>query len=333
MDTNSGMTSDQLVVAGRALYGERWQTSLATDLRVADRTMRRWLTGETSIPGGLKNELRELLISRVNEIDGIIRYSFNQSPRSEYFSREALKQFDEQRSELADKCRQLMARFVSRNYRNPQAREHAPQGFLRRIESLVRCIDNVFQMLPPDLAGLPTREALLDATINLQSFIFNVFGSLDNLARIWVNETGRTKKDGSEIPDTWIGLGKGNTLVRGSFTTGFQKQLTGLNDWFDYLEGFRHALAHRIPLYIPPYVISPEKDAAYRSLENRRMTESDITEYERLSTEQKALATFVPVMMHSFEEKAKPVAFHSQMLIDFLTIEELAEEILGELGP
>ncbi len=330
---DSGMTPDQLVAAGRALYGERWQTSLATDLQVADRTMRRWLAGETSIPGGLKIELRELLINRVNEIDRIIQYSINGSPRSEYFSRETLKEFHERRLALAGKCRQLMARFVSRNYRNPQAREHAPQGFSRRIEALVRCIDNVFRTLPPDLAGLPTREALLDATINLQSFIFNVFGSLDNLAWIWVSEKGLTKKDGSRIPDTWIGLGRGNTLVRCSFSTEFQKHLTGLNDWFDYLEGYRHALAHRIPPYIPPYVVPPEREATYRSLENRRMTQSNITEYERLSAEQKALATFVPAMMHSFEEKAKPVVFHSQMLIDFLTVEELAEKILGELGP
>jgi hypothetical protein len=71
MNTNFGMTPDQLAAAGRALYGERWQTSLAADLHVVDRTMRRWLAGETSIPDGLKNELRELLIKRVNEIDGM----------------------------------------------------------------------------------------------------------------------------------------------------------------------------------------------------------------------------------------------------------------------
>lgn len=256
----------------------------------------------------------------------------NRAPRSEYFSREALKQFHEQRSELAGKCQRLMTRYVSRIYKDPQAREHAPQGFSRRIEALVRCLDNVFRTLPPDLAGLPTREALLDATINLQSFVFNVFGSLDNLAWIWVSENGLTKKDGSRLPDTRIGLGNGNKLVRGSFSNDFQKHLTGLDGWFDYLEGFRHALAHRIPLYIPPYVVSPEKEDAYKTLETRLMIESDPEEYERLSAEQKALATFVPCMTHSYEEKAKPVVFHSQMLIDFLTVEEIAHKILEELG-
>jgi hypothetical protein len=332
MNTNFGVTPDQLAAAGRALYGERWQTSLASDLHVVDRTMRRWLAGETSIPDGLKNELRELLINRVNEIDGLIKYTVNPSARSEYYSSATLNEFHERHSALSGKCRQLMERYLSRNYNVPRAREYAMHGFSRRLEGLVRCIDNVFRILPPDIAGLPTRENLLDATINLQSFVFNVFGSIDNLAWIWVQEKSLVKANGSPLPNSSVGLNRKNTLVRGSFSTEFQKHLSRLNDWFDYLEGFRHALAHRIPLYIPPYVVSKDKDAAYRSLENR-MSEADFTEYERLSAEQKALAMFTPCMTHSFEEEAKPIVFHSQMLIDFLTVEELAKKMLGELDP
>jgi hypothetical protein len=44
--------------------------------------MRRWLAGETSIPDGLKNELRELLINRVNEINGLIQKSHQVRTRS-----------------------------------------------------------------------------------------------------------------------------------------------------------------------------------------------------------------------------------------------------------
>src|SRR5215470_14699039 len=52
------MTPDAMGQIGRALYGERWQTSLATDLDIADRTMRRWLTGESAIPGNVERDLR-----------------------------------------------------------------------------------------------------------------------------------------------------------------------------------------------------------------------------------------------------------------------------------
>lgn len=42
LEARIDMIPNELAAAGRALYGERWQTSLATDLQVADRTMRRW---------------------------------------------------------------------------------------------------------------------------------------------------------------------------------------------------------------------------------------------------------------------------------------------------
>src|SRR2546426_214080 len=76
------MTPNELAAAGRALYGERWQTSLAVDLQVADRTMRRWFASETPIPGGVERELREVLIKRAKEIGKIIGYSVNSSDRS-----------------------------------------------------------------------------------------------------------------------------------------------------------------------------------------------------------------------------------------------------------
>jgi Bacterial RNA polymerase, alpha chain C terminal domain len=76
------MSPDELAAAGRALYGERWQTSLAADLNVADRTMRRWLVSQTPIPDGVKRELREVLVKRVKQIGRMIGYLVNQSDRS-----------------------------------------------------------------------------------------------------------------------------------------------------------------------------------------------------------------------------------------------------------
>ena len=75
MNAQFAFTPDQLAATGRALYGERWQTTLALDLQVADRTFRRWIAGEQAIPGNIENELRGLLIKRINEMGGIIGYS------------------------------------------------------------------------------------------------------------------------------------------------------------------------------------------------------------------------------------------------------------------
>lgn len=49
--------------AGEALYGPRWQSDLARDLGVSDRTVRRWVAGQP-IPAGLWSELREDIRAR-----------------------------------------------------------------------------------------------------------------------------------------------------------------------------------------------------------------------------------------------------------------------------
>jgi hypothetical protein len=77
MQRKPGMTPDELATAGRALYGERWQTSLAHDLHVSDRTLRRWVTGEFPIPAGVVTELRSVLEERLNTIGGMVPYTVN----------------------------------------------------------------------------------------------------------------------------------------------------------------------------------------------------------------------------------------------------------------
>lgn len=58
------MTPTLLREAGEALYGPRWQSDLARDLGVADRTVRRWHAGSHDISDGAWADLRALLTQR-----------------------------------------------------------------------------------------------------------------------------------------------------------------------------------------------------------------------------------------------------------------------------
>jgi ribosomal protein S4 len=58
------ITLQLLRQAGEALHGQQWQTPLARDLNVADRTLRRWLNGET-VPPGISQELLQLVEKRL----------------------------------------------------------------------------------------------------------------------------------------------------------------------------------------------------------------------------------------------------------------------------
>lgn len=60
-----------LVEAGEALYGPRWQTELARDLGVSDRTMRRWAADSSVVPAGLYVDLLRLTQERAERLDSL----------------------------------------------------------------------------------------------------------------------------------------------------------------------------------------------------------------------------------------------------------------------
>lgn len=59
-----------LAEIGRALYGSRWQSDMARDLGVSDRTVRRWAAGE-DLPAGVRNDLAALAKRRAAELGAI----------------------------------------------------------------------------------------------------------------------------------------------------------------------------------------------------------------------------------------------------------------------
>jgi hypothetical protein len=251
-----------------------------------------------------------------------------------YFSDEHLDKIFEKYALLKSKYNALIFAYHGRNYLFPASSEYARHGFMRRVGTLLRCVENTFTILPPGRGDdPPTREELIDATINIQAFVFNVFGAIDNLAWIWVTET-QLKKDGASIPNAWVGFGPKNTFVRESLTQGFRSYLLSMDSWFDHLENFRHALAHRVPLYIPPYIVHPKREEEWRQFETKimdAMRRGDAKAEEELKESQKALCKFRPWMIHSYSGGSRPVVFHAQLIADFMTVEEMALKLLPEL--
>lgn len=66
-------TKHHLEAAGKALYGDRWQTDLSRDLRLSDaRRIRQWMAGERPIPKGIWDDLRVLLAERQISIQEVL---------------------------------------------------------------------------------------------------------------------------------------------------------------------------------------------------------------------------------------------------------------------
>ncbi len=54
------MTPSELRTIGESIHGPYWQSPLARDLRVNDRTVRRWLAGKSRINPDVAAKIREL---------------------------------------------------------------------------------------------------------------------------------------------------------------------------------------------------------------------------------------------------------------------------------
>jgi hypothetical protein len=246
-----------------------------------------------------------------------------------YFTLEQLRTLEEGYYTVSRKYHELLSQYVSFSNAHPRSSEYILQGFIRRLGTLERSIQNVYSLYPPDRSDIPSRDTCLDLTINLQSFVFNVFGCLDNLAWIWVTECQLKTVKGKPLAGNLVGFRRRN--IYETFSTEFQNYLAGLNTWFEGMEDYRHALAHRIPFYIPPFVVHPTKLALYNDFEKQKndaLQLQDFLKYDELDAEQEKLGNFNPAMMHSYVEGARPVVFHFQVLADWNTVAEIAEMFL-----
>jgi len=247
-----------------------------------------------------------------------------------YFKKKHIANFRAKLAKVERKANDMLMKYTCYPWKTDRGREYATHGFSRRVSTLRRALQNVYKIIPPGTVRVPSRDKLYDAQINIQACIANVYGCIDNLAWVWVYEKGLDKK----IPRKHVGLRNSNTHVRASLRPAFRTYLEGRDDWMEYLVDFRDALAHRIPLYIPPGGVPRSNIDEYNDYTSRRseaLRRLDTADYDRLNAEQSKMLVFQPMMTHSLIEAQGLVPFHAQLLTDFLTIEELGNKMLDEL--
>jgi hypothetical protein len=241
------------------------------------------------------------------------------------FSLDQLRALAASYATLQERLDAIATAYASFPYKTLPGRQYATRGFLRRFNTMHHCIEGVFEILPPEQDERPANAVLLDTAVYIQSFVMNAFGAVDNMAWIWVSENSL------KIGRMDIGLGPKCAVVRSSLSQEMRDYLARQDDWFAHITDFRDALAHRIPLYIPPFIVSEENDPVYEALEVRKLETNDSDEYDQLCAQQAKFEVFEPVMKHALDDNKPPVVFHFQLVQDFLTVEEIAEKVLAEL--
>ena len=254
----------------------------------------------------------------------------------QHYSDTTLKEINDAYSEVRYKYIDLtieIASFAS-NVQSKRAKEFLQNGVSRRLWLLYRCIDNIFDLFPPNRIELLSQNDRLDVEINLHAFLINIYGIIENtaLALAYENDLVGDKS-----------AGKFNSRMVNLFRKKFQKKLNpqlcaylsneNTKQWYrEYAKNYRDALAHRIPPYVPPAVLNDEERRKFERLDQeiyRLHREGKFERVSELQHEQGNLGRSNPLFVHSFIEEAKPVYLHPQLIADFATVEELLKIVIA----
>lgn len=228
--------------------------------------------------------------------------------------------------ELEDLTRSLIRDYPP-SLKVKRAQEYLDHGVCRRFRIIQRCIQNIFSVFPPDRAELLNEQERSDVEINLHAFVINIYGVSDNLAWIYVLEKGIALKPSR------VGLFNRETQKHLPREVLDYLRSKTIKEWHGkYAKDYRDALAHRIPLYVPPWTCTPAQGDKYRELEamiSEEMTKHNFAQVQKLTDEQEALRRICLTCLHSFsdDQAFPPIYFHPQVIADARTAMQIVHVI------
>lgn len=244
------------------------------------------------------------------------------------YTEETLQHLGDEYENVTRGLRKLVESFLtemSPSLKNPRAKEYLEHGVCRRIRVLERSVERIYEIFPPDRKEKLTRDELSDVQIYLHAFVINLFGILDNLAWVYVLEHNLEKEVGGH---RGIGLyAKGTQDILPPNLKAYLN-LESSTVWYEkYVKNYRDALAHRIPLYVPPLIVTDTEVVRWKELDGRIwecIKNQEFEALEELKREEATLGVVCDMFSHSMSEsESKNLYIHPQVLVDGATVVEL----------
>jgi hypothetical protein len=228
-----------------------------------------------------------------------------------------------------------LARELALSLKVEKAQEFLAHGVCRRLKTIRRCIENIFEIFPVARKELLSEEERSDLVINLQAFIINIYGLQDNLAWVYVIEKSLEKEiEGGRFG---VGLFHKNTQVHLPAEIREYLNSENIKTWHhDYAKNYRDALVHRIPLYVPPSTFTPTNEKRYKELDRQiyeQIQNRDFEGMQALIDEQEEIGSICAAFLHSFSDPkaCSAVAFHPQVIVDAKTVMEIVSVVRRHL--
>jgi hypothetical protein len=250
------------------------------------------------------------------------------------YSNPQLATFERERIAILAALQTLMLNGVasSSSLANRKAREYMTHGVGRRLSVIRRCIEKIFCLFPPSQTRPLDRETLADVQIYLHAFVINLYGVFDCWAWAFVLRHDLLQKIGRRNN---VGLFKKETQQYLPSALLDYLRSDRIRTWYEtYVTGYRDALAHRIPLYIPPANWTTQDSELYSRLEDEKVACIRDGQWERLDqiwVEQEDIGTACLAFMHEYsaDSDARPLLLHGQLLCDGMSVVEFGRLYLS----
>jgi len=196
-------------------------------------------------------------------------------------------------------------------------------GAGRRLGTLQTALREIFRYFPSSQAVVVPRDDLFIAQIHLQAFILNVSGVFDNWAWAFVHRHGLLAAIGDRRR---VGMFISYTEEHLPAPLRDYLRQAHIRTWYSqYHKDYRDALAHRIPVHIPPAYFTEEEAQRHEELEAQKAQLIQAQDWQQLNVvwaEQDALGVPCPLFVHEYQIQGGAPYLHPQLLSDAKTVVE-----------
>lgn len=198
-----------------------------------------------------------------------------------------------------------------RNLSSQESRFYLQFGALRRTTILLSSFERLISRIPPDRDTPLTQDETNTATLDVNAIYINIQGALDNFAWGLLFENDETRASAlyaNKKQRKKVGLF--NSTIAQVLTTEQRSALDGYKAWGIDLGNKRHPSAHRIPLSIPPAILTPEEEKTrsdyfeeFWALSGAGALDEAQASLDKMDT----VGSFTPFFMHHPNEALIPI--------------------------
>lgn len=209
-------------------------------------------------------------------------------------------------------------------------------GLARRLRILHLGLAAIVAVAHPRRKEPLSGAEQLDVTLHLNSFYLHIRGCLDNLAwclahELQLFETEMQEEAVAQKVNLFGEAFLGKLASVAPDTVTFVRRHA---DWHSDLKSVRDPVAHRIPIYAVPAVLTGDAAERYRSVYQRAeqaRTVGDLDLAERLFEELNGIGDYIPYFAHSPSAANGVRKIYPQVADDLSTVLALAESVVAHL--